>query len=97
MIFISKICGCRTSATQPISTLLVWKYMRLAMHGGSFVSSFRCLITHQTSSQFGLGASMTLIGLLPPLCENGNMLVDGGYSELHGIYMRNESLTLPCS
>lgn len=24
---------------------------------------------------------MTLIGLLPPLCDNGNMLVDGGYSE----------------
>ncbi|THH33139.1 hypothetical protein EUX98_g1035 [Antrodiella citrinella] len=24
-------------------------------------------------------ASMTLVGLLPPLCENGNMLVDGGY------------------
>ncbi|ESK92169.1 hypothetical protein Moror_4820 [Moniliophthora roreri MCA 2997] len=24
-------------------------------------------------------ASMTLIGLLPPLCHNGNMLVDGGY------------------
>jgi hypothetical protein len=30
---------------------------------------------------FNLGASMTLIGLLPPLCENGNMLVDGGYSK----------------
>ncbi|KAH9949389.1 patatin-domain-containing protein [Amylocystis lapponica] len=26
-------------------------------------------------------ASMTLVGLLPPLCDNGNMLVDGGYSE----------------
>ena len=37
--------------------------------------------THQTS-RVGLGASMTLIGLLPPLCENGNMLVDGGYSKL---------------
>ena len=24
---------------------------------------------------------MTLVGLLPPLCENGNMLVDGGYCE----------------
>lgn len=23
---------------------------------------------------------MTLVGLLPPLCDNGNMLVDGGYS-----------------
>ena len=28
-----------------------------------------------------IGASMTLVGLLPPLCDNGNMLVDGGYSE----------------
>lgn len=27
------------------------------------------------------GASMTLVGLLPPLCDNGNMLVDGGYSK----------------
>jgi hypothetical protein len=35
------------------------------------------------SNLFTLGASMTLIGLLPPLCENGNMLVDGGYSECH--------------
>ncbi|KAI0031137.1 patatin-domain-containing protein [Vararia minispora EC-137] len=26
-------------------------------------------------------ASMTLVGLLPPLCDRGNMLVDGGYSE----------------
>lgn len=25
------------------------------------------------------GASMTLAGLLPPLCDNGSMLVDGGY------------------
>ncbi|KAL0951734.1 hypothetical protein HGRIS_008408 [Hohenbuehelia grisea] len=24
-------------------------------------------------------ASMTLVGLLPPLCDNGHMLVDGGY------------------
>lgn len=24
---------------------------------------------------------MTLVGLLPPICDNGNMLVDGGYSE----------------
>lgn len=23
---------------------------------------------------------MTLVGLLPPLCDNGSMLVDGGYS-----------------
>jgi len=26
-----------------------------------------------------LGGSMTLVGLLPPLCDNGSMLVDGGY------------------
>ncbi|KAI6048040.1 hypothetical protein EDC04DRAFT_2864170 [Pisolithus marmoratus] len=25
-------------------------------------------------------ASMTLVGLLPPLCDNGSMLVDGGYN-----------------
>ena len=24
---------------------------------------------------------MTLAGLLPPLCDNGSMLVDGGYRE----------------
>jgi len=23
---------------------------------------------------------MTLVGLLPPLCDNGHLLVDGGYS-----------------
>lgn len=25
---------------------------------------------------------MTLVGLLPPICDNGNMLVDGGYRTL---------------
>lgn len=25
---------------------------------------------------------MTLVGLLPPICDNGKMLVDGGYGEL---------------
>lgn len=30
---------------------------------------------------FVVGASMTLVGLLPPLCDNGSLLVDGGYSE----------------
>lgn len=24
---------------------------------------------------------MTLVGLLPPLCDNGSLLVDGGYSK----------------
>lgn len=28
------------------------------------------------------GASMTLVGLLPPLSDNGDMLVDGGYRAL---------------
>jgi lysophospholipid hydrolase len=28
-------------------------------------------------------ASMSLVGLLPPLCDNGNMLVDGGYRVCH--------------
>lgn len=29
---------------------------------------------------------MTLVGLLPPLCDNGNMLVDGGYSKSLVLY-----------
>jgi predicted acylesterase/phospholipase RssA len=29
------------------------------------------------------GASMTLVGLLPPLCYKGSMLVDGGYSKCY--------------
>ncbi len=32
---------------------------------------------------------MTLVGLLPPLCDNGNMLVDGGYSACLGIFARS--------
>lgn len=35
------------------------------------------------------GASMTLVGLLPPLCDNGNMLVDGGYGTLWRPYTEN--------
>jgi hypothetical protein len=35
----------------------------------------------QSDALFYLGASMTLVGMLPPLCDNGNMLVDGGYGE----------------
>jgi len=33
------------------------------------------------SAQTMAGASMTLVGLLPPLCDNGQLLVDGGYSK----------------
>lgn len=34
-----------------------------------------------------LGASMTLVGLLPPLCDNGSMLVDGGYRRFSIIFL----------
>jgi hypothetical protein len=52
------------------------------MPGDSYVRfGFNCRLS--MSNLLTLGASMTLIGLLPPLCENGNMLVDGGYSECH--------------
>lgn len=29
---------------------------------------------------------MTLVGLLPPLCDNGSVLVDGGYSEFTAFF-----------
>jgi len=81
-IFTSKTCGSHSSATRLISTLHAWKSMRLDTPGDSYVRlGFNCGRT--TSNLFALGASMTLIGLLPPLCENGNMLVDGGYSECY--------------
>lgn len=35
----------------------------------------------QSSAHTMEGASMTLVGLLPPLCDNGQLLVDGGYSK----------------
>lgn len=35
---------------------------------------------HQTGYAWRfIRASMTLVGMLPPLCDNGHMLVDGGY------------------
>jgi hypothetical protein len=34
---------------------------------------------------------MTLVGLLPPLCDNGEMLVDGGYSTY--LTLENDSLS----
>ena len=30
---------------------------------------------------------MTLVGLLPPLCDNGSMLVDGGYRRVSIIFL----------
>ena len=66
--------------------------MRLDTPGDSYVRlGFNCGRT--TSNLFALGASMTLIGLLPPLCENGNMLVDGGYSECYTHFDRTPILT----
>jgi lysophospholipid hydrolase len=34
-----------------------------------------------------LGASMTLVGMLPPLCDNGSMLVDGGYRRVSIMFL----------
>ena len=47
-----------------------WRYIREYLGMKEF--------TYLTLCQ---GASMTLVGLLPPICDNGNMLVDGGYSK----------------
>ena len=38
------------------------------------------------------GASMTLVGLLPPICDSGSMLVDGGYCEFSRV-QKTRSLT----
>jgi len=46
-----------------------WRYVRKSL-------SLHSLETYLSKP---LGASMTLVGLLPPLCDNGQMLVDGGY------------------
>lgn len=53
-----------------------WRFIRR-----SFLSFNLALFLTKSHS----GASMTLVGLLPPLCDNGNMLVDGGYCEFHAI------------
>lgn len=50
------------------------------MPGDTFASGYPVLRILYTYIGV-LGASMTLVGLLPPMCDNGNMLVDGGYSE----------------
>lgn len=56
--------------------------MKPAMHGGLSVHFSTLVIPSGTDHPFFVGASMTLVGLLPPLCDNGNLLVDGGYSKL---------------
>lgn len=54
--------------------------MRLATHGDI---SVRMMVLESTiqAEISPIGASMTLVGLLPPLCDNGSLLVDGGYCE----------------
>lgn len=62
---------------------------------GDLSVSFRLRRPVTVSSDAGIfvGASMTLVGLLPPLCDNGNMLVDGGYGEIRIPYVRVSVLT----
>lgn len=48
-----------------------WRYIRKHL---LCIFTFEKLISHS-------GASMTLVGLLPPISDNGQMLVDGGYSK----------------
>lgn len=49
------------------------------MRGGISVRNAQVYLLNSLNCKC-LGASMTLVGLVPPLCDNGNMLVDGGYS-----------------
>ena len=75
-----------TSKMETHESGYAWRYIRslltLFMRRESF-------LTHEY-----LGASMTLVGLVPPLCDNGNVLVDGGYSEYSCLLAE---YTLTCS
>jgi lysophospholipid hydrolase len=53
-----------------------WRFIREVVELASL------LPTHSN-----IGASITLVGLLPPLCDNGSMLVDGGYSACHHLIL----------
>jgi len=55
--------------------------MKLDTLGDLFVR-FICHLYHLALTSLA-GASMTLVGLLPPLCHKGSMLVDGGYSKCY--------------
>jgi len=50
-----------------------WRYIRELYH-------YQIFYPKAVNHDFLPGASMTLVGLLPPLCDNGGLLVDGGYS-----------------
>ena len=52
-----------------------WRYIRKSLGAMSAFST----------NVLASGASMTLVGLLPPICDNGNMLVDGGYREYRNV------------
>lgn len=84
-VFTSKICGFHTSVIRPTLYLLKWKSIKPVMLGDSSVS--RCSFQYRHLLLWSLGASMTLVGLLPPLCDNGNLLVDGGYRRYHTFSM----------
>ena len=58
-----------TSTNEIHNSGYAWRYIRKL----NIVSPLD--IAHLQSA----GASMTLVGLLPPLSDNGNVLVDGGY------------------
>ncbi len=81
MICTSRICGCLIFAIRLTSTRLPWKFTTLAMLGDSYVRLVLVALARSHHLKTFSGASMTLVGLLPPLCDRGNMLVDGGYSE----------------
>ena len=82
MTYTSRICGCLTSVIPRTSSLPVWRSTKQAMHGDSFVRwYYHSLSLFVSQASTFKGASMTLVGLLPPLCDNGKLLVDGGYSE----------------
>ena len=79
MIFTLRTCGFHSFAILQIFSPRKWKFMRPATLGGSFVSV--PFISYILLFRLFLGASMSLVGLVPPLSDNGNMLVDGGYRE----------------
>ncbi|KAF5352701.1 hypothetical protein D9756_005855 [Leucocoprinus leucothites] len=59
-----------TSRMEIHETGYAWRYIRMS-HTSRILPSL---------IPWFEGASMTLVGLLPPLCDNGQLLVDGGYT-----------------
>lgn len=56
-----------------------------------FIRKWPWAILQALNLKMMVGGSMTLVGLLPPLCDNGNMLVDGGYSR-RTVYQKSKKL-----